>query len=67
MGGSRLLCFAKWKNGYDFGVLLCFYVNTYVHSFVFLEMAGREAYSPIVPLNLPLLQRAAIKLLIQGI
>ena len=66
MGGSRLLCFAKCKMA-TILEFYCVFVNTYVHSFVFPEMAGREAAVPIVPLNLPLLQRAAIELLIQGI
>ena len=30
MGGCRLLYFVKSKNGKNFAVLLCFYVNTFI-------------------------------------
>ena len=30
MGGCRLFYFIKSKNGKNFAVLLCFYVNTFI-------------------------------------
>ena len=30
MGGCRLLCVVKSKNGKNFAVLLCFYANTFI-------------------------------------
>ena len=37
IGRCRLLYFVKSENGKNFAVFLC----QYIHSFIFLEMAGR--------------------------
>ena len=53
MGGCRLLYFVKSKNGTKYIVFL----NQYIHSFIFPEMAGRGggATAPLAtPLNPPL-------------
>ena len=52
MGGCRLLYFVKSKNGTickNFAILSCVFLCQYIHSFIFLEMAGRGATAPLNP------------------
>ena len=48
MGGCRLLYFENSKDSTKFKnfAILLFLANAYIHSYVFLEMAGREGVSP---------------------